>query len=315
MAEGAGVKSLEAIPGDRSPIVHPQTLGVVITNYDSGDLTARCLEGILTHREGVDRILVVDDASSEGPPTSPDPAIEIRVNPENLGLVRSLNLGIRALDTDLVVLFDSDARPLSPFASRVRERFARDPRLAILGFATVDSQGLPAGSHEEEPEVWSLLLGQRLHALTKRFRRGKGNLCVYTCAMALRRAAFDDLGGFDETFDWLDLDNDLCMVARKAGWRVVHEPALVAFHKGSGAPQTTSQRLLRFYKNRWRLLSKHGKIRHPGLVRALMLGRLGGELLALRLLGRLLVRDAQALADKVTGRRQVLEHVRRDCRR
>ncbi len=202
-----------------------------------------------------------------------------------------------------------------PFASRVRERFAADPRLAILGFATVDERGLPAGSCEEEPDVWSLLLGQRLHAVYERFRRrSQRNLCVFTCAMALRRAAFDDLGGFDEGFDWLDLDLDLCMRAHRAGWRVAHEPGLVAFHKGSGSPQKVSQRVLRFYKNRWRLLRKFGKIRRPGLARALILGRLGVELLALRLLGPLLRRDPEALSDKLAGRRRVLEHVRRSFR-
>lgn len=287
---------------------------MIITNYRSAHLTALCLEGVLSQRVGIDRILVIDDASPEGPPVSPDPAVEIRVNAQNLGLVRSLNQGIRTLGTDLVVLFDADARPLVPFADRVRERFAADPRLAILGFATVDEEGRPAGSHEEEPDLWSLLLGQRLHALIERFRASKGDLCVFTCAMALRRAAFDDLGGFDEGFDWLDLDLDLCMAARRAGWAVAHEPGLVSLHKGSGAPQETSQRVLRFYKNRWRLLRKHGKLHHAGLVRALLLGRLGGELLALRLLGRLLVRDAAVRTDKIAGRRQVLAHLRRDCR-
>ena len=291
------------------------TLGVVVTNYDSGDLTAQCLEGVLSHREGIDRILVVDDASPQGPPASPDPSVEIRVNAENLGLVRSLNLGIRALGTDLVVLFDCDARPLAPFAALVRERFAADPRLAVLGFATVDAEGRPAGSHDEEPDIWSLLLGQRLHARYQRFqssRKSRGDLCVYTCAMALRRAAFDEIGGFDEAFDWLDLDNDLCMAARRAGWRVAHEPQLVAFHQGAGSPQKVSHRLVRFYRNRWRLLRKFDKVPHPGLVRALILGRLGVERLALRLAGPLLVRDPEALQDKLAGRRQLVEHVRRE---
>lgn len=287
------------------------TLGVVVTNYDTRELTARCLEGVLAHRAGIDRILVVDDASPEGPPASPDPAVEVRANPENLGLVRSLNLGIRGVGTDLVVLFDSDARPLEPFAARVRERFAADPRLAVLGFATVDASGRPAGSHEGEPDLWSLLLGQRLHARYERLRRPKAELCVYTCAMALRRSAFDEVGGFDEAFDWLDLDHDLCMSARRAGWRVVHEPELVAFHQGSGAPQRVSHRVRRFYRNRWLLLRKHGKIRHPGPVRILVVARLAAELALLRLLGPLFVRDPAVRADKLAGRKALVRDASR----
>lgn len=281
------------------------SLGVLVTNYETWDLTRSCLDGVLAHRNGVDRILVVDDASRQPPPAL-DPAVEVRRNPENLGLVRSLNLGLRALSTDLAVLFDSDARPLGPFAAEVRARFAADPRLAVLGFATVDARGRPTGSSEEEPDLGSLVLGQRLHAGWERIRPRPGRLCVYTCAMALRLSAFEALGGFDEAFDWLDLDHDLCMRAWRAGWRVEQAPELVAFHQGSGAPQTTSRRVVRFYRNRWYLLRKHGKIRHPGPARALVTGRLAAELFALRLAGPFLVRDPAVRADKRESRQTLL---------
>lgn len=287
----------------------PVSIGVLVTNYETWELTRSCLDGILAHRDGVDRILVVDDASRQPPPPL-DPAVEVHRNGENLGLVRSLNLGIRALGTDLVVLFDSDARPLGPFAAAVRARFAADPQLAILGFATVDAQGRPTGSSEEEPDVWSLVLGQRLNARWERLRRKPGRLSVYTCAMVLRRSAFDALGGFDEAFDWLDLDHDLCMRAWRGDWRVEQAPDLVAFHQGAGAPQSTSERVFRFYKTRWLLLRKHGKIRHPGLVRTLILGRIRAEALLLRFLGPVLFRDRDALSDKLHGRRSLLRKAR-----
>ena len=287
----------------------PTTLGVLVTNYETWDLTRSCLDGVLAHRDGVDRILVVDDASRQPPPPL-DAGVEVRRNPENLGLVRSLNLGVQALGTDLVVLFDSDARPLGPFAAEAQARFAANPRLAVLGFATVDAAGNPTGSSDEGPDVWSLVLGQRLSARWERVRPRPGRLCVYTCAMVLRRSAFAALGGFDEAFDWLDLDHDLCMRAWRAGWRVEQAPGLVAFHQGSGAPQETSRRVARFYRNRWYLLRKHGKVRRPGLVRALVLGRLRAELLLLRLLGRFLFRDPAVRADKLSGRRSLLREAR-----
>lgn len=284
----------------------PASLGVLVTNYETWDLTRSCLGGVLAHRDGVDRILVVDDASRQPPPPLA-PGVEVRRNPENLGLVRSLNRGIRDLGTDLVVLFDADARPLGPFAAEARARFAADPRLAVLGFATVDAAGRPTGSADEEPDVWSLVLGQRLSARWERVRPRPGRLCVYTCAMVLRRSAFDALGGFDEAFDWLDLDHDLCMRAWRAGWRVEQAPGLVAFHQGSGAPQSTGERVLRFYKTRWLLLRKHGKIRRPALARAAILLRLRAELLALRLGGGLLGRRMD-VADKRAGRERVYRY-------
>ncbi|HYO15548.1 MAG TPA: glycosyltransferase [Thermoanaerobaculia bacterium] len=292
------------------------TLGVVVTNYNTRDLTGRCLEKILAYREGIDRILVVDDASPEGPPVPPDPAVEVRVNPANLGLVRSLNLAIRALGTDVAVLFDSDAYPLNEFPQRVRQLFGDDPDLGIAGFATVDEDGRPTGSTEAEPDAASLVLGQRLHALWTRLLPGSGDGLgsVYTCAMAVRTRAFEELGGFDEAFDWLDLDHDLCMRANRSRWRVAHAPEIVAFHRGSGTPQAVRHRVQRFYKNRWLLLRKFGKIRHPRLVRSLVLARLGAEYAALRLLGRAVARDPEALRDKLEGRRAVIRYCLRNYR-
>jgi GT2 family glycosyltransferase len=293
----------------------PLRLGVVVTNCDTWELTLACLERLAPLRAELADVVVVDDASSRPAPRELPGGARLLANPERLGLVRSLNRGIRAVAADVVVLFDSDAYPLADFTGEVRRRFAADPTLAIAGFRTVDRAGRETGSHQGEPGAASLVLGQRLHALWLRLAGGEdGPVCVYTCAMALSRAAFDGLGGFDEGFDWLDLDVDLCMRARRAGWQVVHVPALAAFHEGAGTPQRTSERVLRFYKNRWRLLRKFGRIRRPALVRGLIVGRLAGELAALRLLGPLLVRDREARRDKLAGRRRTLEHVRLHCR-
>jgi GT2 family glycosyltransferase len=290
----------------------PRTVGVVVTNYETWDLTRRCLERVLALAGELRDVVVVDDHSTASAPEGLPERVRLFVNPRNLGLVRSLNLGIRAVDADVVVLFDSDAHPLTDFAEPVLRRFAAEPGLAILGFATVDENGRPTGSAEPAPGVAGFVLGQRLQARLQRFLDRGEPLCVFTCAMAVRKAAFEALGGFDEDFDWLDLDLDLCMRAHRAGWRVDAAPEIVAFHKGSGAPQTASQRVVRFHKSRWLLLRKSGKIRRPRLVRALVLTRLRLEILLLRLASCRLFARGQELAnnaaDKLEGRRAALRH-------
>ncbi len=263
------------------------TIGVVVTNYNTWPLTCRCLDAVLA-LGGVDRVVVVDDASNSPPPRALDSRVELLVNAGNQGLCRSLNRGVRECGTDVVVLFDSDAYPLVEFAGPLRAAFAADPILALVGFTTEGRGGRRTASWEEEPDVLGLVLGQRLDAIRRRLRpprRAAGRLSVYTCAMAVRREAFLATGGFDEAFDWLDLDHDLSMRLRRAGYHLAVLSDLVAFHEGGGAPQATGERVLRSYKNRWLLLRKHGKIRRPGLVRALVLLRLQAEWLLLRLLG------------------------------
>jgi hypothetical protein len=63
---------------------------------------------------------------------------------------------------------------------------------------------------------------------------------------------------------------------------------------------------LRFYRNRWLLLSKFGKIRHPLMLRCLIGARLAIELLFLVTLGRLVVRGPGAWSDKTAGRLAIL---------
>jgi GT2 family glycosyltransferase len=290
-------------------------VGVVITNCDTWSLTSRCLQRLAPFRPSLSDVVVVDDASAAPVPEALPQGVRLLRNLERRGYGHTLDRGIRNLNADVAVIFDSDAYPVMDFTGEVRDLFSADPRLAIAGFRTFDDEGRPTGSHEVEPGVACLVLGQRLNALWLRFvHRRRGPICIFSCAMALRKDAFDALGGLDQGFDFLDLDTDLSMRAGRAGWKVVHTPTLAAFHVGSGSPQTTSDRLLRFYRNRWRLLRKFDKVRHPGLVRALILGRLGVERLALRLAGPLLVRDREALRDKLAGRRRLLEHVRREFR-
>ena len=283
------------------------SLGVVVTNYETWELTRRCVEAV-GRLGGADGVVVVDDASKASPPPELDGLARVLVNPTNVGLVRSLNRGVDACAAEIVVLFDSDAYPLGDFAKPLREAFAADPRLALVGFTTVGTGGRPTASSEEEPDALGLVLGQRLDALRRRLRprRPAGErFSVFTCAMAVRREAFLAVGGFDEEFDWLDLDHDLSMRVRRAGWRLAVDPGLLAFHEGGGAPQRTGERVARYHRNRWLLLRKHGKVRHPRLVRTLVGVRLAAEWAALAAARGLRPRSSR-LADALAGRRRAL---------
>ena len=271
----------------------------------------RCVREILTRAPDVREIIVVDDHSNEtGPPPSMDPRVLVLVNPENVGYGRSLHRAVSAATAEIVVVFDSDAYPLMDFVPPLSQLFASDPALGAVGFRTVDRHGRTTGSGEPEPTVAALLLGQRLHAFASRWHPPPADSwCLYTPAIAIRRATYDELGGLDtDTFDFLDLDLDFSMRLNRSRWHLRQSEVLVAFHEGAGSPQLASQRLHRFYQNRWRLLRKHGKIVRPALIRSAVSFRLAFELVVLLILGRL-VFDKPTQVDKVRGRRLALRHV------
>jgi GT2 family glycosyltransferase len=235
------------------------TLGILVTNYNTWKLTSQCIISCLKYADApVDQFLVVDDCSSEEFANQYE-EVELIKNEHNLGLIKSLNLGVKKLDTDIILIFDSDAWPLENYSHKVKEYFFQNPSIGIATFQTFNSKGQATQSYESEPGVLSLLLGQQLYKIyLEKFEKRPSKINVFTCAMAVRKEVFQEIGVFDENFDWLELDHDLCMRASRKGWNIGIMP-IYAFHAGSGTPQKVSHRVIRFYKNRWYLLKKFDK--------------------------------------------------------
>lgn len=293
------------------------SLGAVVTNFDSWPLAARCIEALQTWSERLQRIVLMDDCSPSSPETLPvDPRLVVRVNAARRGFAATLNRAIQEVGTDLVVMFDADAYPLADASQAILAAFASEPRLGLLGFRTVDAEGRDSPSWSAEPDAFVLMAGQRLDGWLRGLRPASKpkEICLHAAALALRREAFLAAGGADEELGFLDVDLDLSMRVRRAGWIVRQDPSLVAYHEGGGTPVATRWRVQELYRSRFRLLRKYNRIRFPRLLRAAVLARLGLESLLLASLGGLIFRDAERRRDKVVGRRELIRLVRREFR-
>ena len=297
---------------NQTAVAAPLSVGVLVTNYNSWQLARQCVEAHLKlHGDRLARVVLLDDASPTPPPFESDGRFELIINPQNLGFAANLNKGVALMNTDIVLIFDADARPLAPYLDEVRAAFGADPDLALTGFATVDEQNNPTPSSDKEPNVWSLILGQAIYARLGRWLElPEKRVCLWLCTLGVRRETFEQLGGFDEKFDLLDVDIDLSMRVHRAGKHLRLLENVRAFHTGGGTPMFLSHRLLRFYANRWRTLVKHDKMRWPKLAKFAILLRLQLELNVLRLLGRRLFPDAEVRRDKLEGRRRIIRYCR-----
>lgn len=248
-------------------------VSVVITSHDTWPLTVRCVRALEKHSAGrIAEIVVVDDASSTPAPSDLPALARVIRNPSNLGYQASVNVGFRAVSGDWVLLLDSDAYPLMDVVEPLARSFAADPKLAAIALATVDERGRGTQTAQSEPQAFGFVLGPRLEGAYVRLRDflREPKLVVFSCALGVRKSAFDAVGGFDEGFDFLDADLDFSMRLSEAGFRVMRDPSVLAFHRGSGSPQTQSKRVLRGYRNRWRLLAKHRKLSAPGALKLLL---------------------------------------------
>jgi hypothetical protein len=297
------------------------SVSVLITNYETWPDAARCARSAVEHAgDQLDEVLIVDDCSENtGPDDLPEP-IRVLRNDTNQGYVRSVNIGFSHLDSDLVVLLDSDAEPLMDFVPGVREAFREDADLGALALHLVDRDGKPTGAVSPEPTVFHYVLGQQASSWLRRITTGdrrpsRDQMCLHSCGMAVRREAFESVGGFDEAFDFLDADTDFSMRLRQAGWRLGKSEDIVAYHEGGGSPQSTAKRVVRHHRNRWRLLQKHGKLEQPLMIKVALALRHGLEYGLLRTVGTLITRSTVERKDKLTGRRVLLRRLWTDYKK
>jgi GT2 family glycosyltransferase len=291
-------------------------VSVVVTNYNTNALTLRCVEAVRRLCPADTEIVVVDDASTENPRGALPADVRLIENGTNQGYVRSVNIGVRAATRELVLLLDSDAAPITDAVTATAAAFAADARLGALGFHLVDRDGAPTGATQPEPTVLGLALGQALEQRIVSSRaRPDARFTIHSCALAFRRQVFIDVGGFDEGFDFLDADSDFSMRLWRAGWHLGVDHDTRILHEGSGSPQTTARRVLRFHANRWRLLEKHGLISHPHLLKGMLALRHAAEWLWLTGPARFTPgQTPERRSDKLASRRQLLASVWRSYR-
>lgn len=294
---------------------HPLSIGVLVLNHNTWDLALRALDAAIRLGAGnVAEYVLFDDGSTEPPPQSIDERIRVIRGESNRGFGGALPVAFAAMQSDIVVLFDSDACPLTPFASETRKHFENDATLGQLGFRAQSESGAQTESYFNEPTQWSLILGQALYARFRSRAEQPDRLCVITGCMATRAAAYADIGGFDPEFRFLDVDVDYSMRLRRKGWRVAVDPAIAVFHLGGGTPQLMRHRVLHFYTSRWRLLRKHALIPAPHVARVLILIRLMCEKAVLQVFGRLLFPDSAVRHDKLLCREELLACCRNSFR-
>lgn len=265
--------ALEAAPGNsrvgqRQPLVR-----VVVLTWNGRDDTLACVESIRALDYQRFRLLVVDNASSDGTEAAlrarHDTAVDYVRNAANLLYAGGMNVGLEwAMQegSDFVLLMNNDTLVERGMLSALVARAAADPRIAAVG---------PKIYYHARPErLWfaggelSLWRGWPRHRGLRELDLGQHDRSrdvdyLTGCALLVRTEVLAEVGLLDTSFAMYAEDADWCLRARSRGYRLVYEPAARMWHKVSASAGARSlYKIRRRWSSQMRLLRRHARWYH-----------------------------------------------------
>ncbi|HTB47184.1 MAG TPA: glycosyltransferase [Acetobacteraceae bacterium] len=267
------------LPSAARPLVCPAQVrvDVIVPAYRGLAETQRCLNSVLADPDRPEgRVIVVDDRSPESALSAwletlaKAGRITLLRNRRNLGFVTSCNRGMEAAGKHDVALLNSDTEVPPGWLRRLAAQAYAAPRIASVSPFSNNATicGYPCD------EGGPLPLGQDLgtiDAVCREVNAGRSVAVPTTVGfcMYIRRAALDEVGGFDaEAFGrGYGEENDFCLRAAQRGWThrlacdtfVYHEGS-VSFGAGKDERLAEARDTLhRRYPNYARLVAQHVK--------------------------------------------------------
>ncbi len=269
-------------------------LSIIIVNWNTRELLARCLESVVSSRWSVvggrwsiasldanlstDRrplmteIFIVDNASTDGSAAMVRERfsqVHLIENLENVGFARANNQAIQLSQGRYVLLLNSDTE-VYPGAMETMVQFMEEhPQAGGCGPRLLNTDGsLQISCHPmltPEREFWRLIFFDRLwhrasYAQERWDRQTPRPVEVIKGAcFLLRRAALEQVGWLDQQYFMYTEEVDLCYRLAQAGWQLWWLPQAIVKHFGeASSTQVVEAMYIQLYRSKIQFYRKFG---------------------------------------------------------
>ena len=290
----------------RSPLI-----SAILVSFNTRALTLRALETLESAAEELDvDIWVVDNDSRDGSAEAIRarfPGANVIEAGANLGFGAANNRALELAQGEYFLLLNTDAFPAADALHQLLEAAKRHPRAAVLAPRLLNEDG------SRQKSVWPFpspangwIENAGLGGLMRRFaprlcqnespdEEGEVPWAIGACLL-IRRAVYEQIGGFDERFWMYAEEADWQKRMRQAGWEIVFVPAALVTHLGGASGAGSTRVSVEFFRSQERYTRKHhGALGLFSSRIALMLGQFA-RLPFLSLSVLLKPRDSQARA-------------------
>jgi len=220
------------------------TVSIIVVNWNGRAYLRQCLSSLAAQTYPSKEIVVVDNGSTDGSVAwlaAHFPQVHVIQNEQNRGFGAACNQGARAGSAPYLALLNNDAWAEPNWLAELVQAAEENERIGMVASKMlfedrpqiVNSTGIcvdrcgiswdrQGGQPDGAPEAPQEVLGPC------------GGAALY------RRAMFDELGGFDETFFAYLEDVDLALRGRWRGWQAVYAPTARVHHAHSGTSKEGS---------------------------------------------------------------------------
>ena len=240
------------------------TMAVAVVNYNTRELLRGALASAMA--DGAREIVVADNGSTDGSAEmvrAEFPSVELVVDRSNPGYGAASNAAIRRTRADYVLLLNSDTLLPAGALAALASYLDREPRVGMVGPRLRGADGrLEHSCHDFPTPLVSLLeyswvgdIVKALPVVRRRYARSWAHDrprridWVTGAALAIRRRAFDDVEGFDESFFMYFEEVDLAYRMLEAGWETHFAPVTDVTHFGG---QSTKQQRTAMFSQQFR---------------------------------------------------------------
>jgi GT2 family glycosyltransferase len=208
--------------------------------------------------------------------------VVLLANPRNVGYGAAANRGVSHSRADYVLVLNSDTRVAPGTMQQLSAYLDDHPSVAVVGPPLIAPSGQPQPSCKplpgllatflEESGLWPLLryapVLREAYPPTASHAHPRRAAWIEGAALAIRRSAFQAIGGFDTSFFMYFEEVDLCYRLEQAGWQVHFAPAGRVLHMGGGsARQRRADMAVQAFASRLHFYRRHySRLKQASLV-------------------------------------------------
>jgi GT2 family glycosyltransferase len=210
-------------------------VSIIIPTCNRPFLLKHCIEHVLAQPYARKEIIVVDSSSndeSESVVAQYPEVIRVRLRGQRNNRPQAKNEAMAFASGDIIAFIDDDSMVMPGWLETLVE-IHQDDTIGAAG-GRVIRKPLPYSEQESGPArmivepsgrvIWKgadLVSSQRVDVDH-----------LISCNISFRRDVLEQIGGFDLNYTITSLfeETDICLRVKKAGWRLVYEPAMAVMH-------------------------------------------------------------------------------------